>query len=376
MDSPRSFSRIIHFDPQKSVFLSGRGPIGDNAMLNESQLRDFERDGCLVVRDVVDAPVLRSVREKFAGRAEFLLRQTLRVLGMRAVRDFGDFGENVERLIRLAPRNYEHLDISLPMDHNLAARVPAWKALFGAQWEEEAGLFADESVHRLLTHPNIAAIVRQLVGENAVASPVQHARIKPPQRRIPSESANDANYARTLWHQDEAVVHEGARGANILTVWIAVTDAAVENGCMFCVPGSHLDADDPRKPDFGLKTHCPGKQLVGEIYIPEALVPREKQRPLEARAGDIVLLHRRTAHGAGPNQSDQIRWSFDLRYQPADSPTGRECFPAFPADETGPDGAKKYRQQWLDARDKIIRGDISAVFNERWMKYQSAPLCA
>ena len=349
-------------------------------MLNELQLRDFERDGCLVVPSVVDAGALRRIRREYAARAEDLLGRLVRAGRIPAPNadpgPAGGFDETVSRLICGAPGDYEHLDISLPMDHDMAARVPGWRQIFGDQWEEQAGIFAGESVHRLLTHPGIVAIVRQLVGDDAVASPVQHARIKPPERLIPPESANDANYARTLWHQDEAVVHEGARGANILTVWIAVTDATVENGCMFCLPGSHLDPDDPRRPDFGLKTHCPGKKLVAEIYIPDALIPDEKRVPLEAKAGDIVLLHRRAAHGAGPNRSDGIRWSFDLRYQPADSPTGRECFPSFPVSESGPGGAKKYRRQWLDARDKIIRGEVPAVFNERWLKYQGAPLCA
>ena len=344
-------------------------------MLNESQLREFERDGCLVVPGVVDPDTLRRIRDQYARRAEDLLRRMMSA-GRLPDKPVGNFDENVSRLICEAPGDYEHLDISLPMDPDMAARIPAWRRIFGDQWRDEAGLFAGESVHQLLTHPGIASIARQLVGENAVSSPVQHARIKPPQRLIPPEAANDANYARTLWHQDEAVVHEGARGANILTVWIAVTDATVKNGCMFCLPGSHLDPDDPRRPDFGLKTHCPGKKLVAEIYIPEQLVPGNLQIPLEAKAGDIVLLHRRTAHGAGANESDGIRWSFDLRYQSADSPTGRECFPSFPVADSGPEGAKKYRRQWLDARDKIIRGEIPAVFNQRWLKYQDAPLCA
>ena len=345
-------------------------------MLSESQLRDFERDGFLVARGVIDSDTLDFVRAEYAARAEDLLRRLTRAGRIADQGAPGGFAENVSRLICEASGDYEHLDISLPMDPNMADRVPVWREIFGDEWEQEAGIFAGESVHQLLTHPNLAAIARQLTGGDAVCSPVQHARIKPPQRLIPPQFANDANYARTLWHQDEAVVHEGARGANILTAWIAITDATVENGCMFCLPGSHRAADDSNFPDFGLKTHCPGKQLVAEIYIPDELIPESERVPLEAKSGDVVLLHRRAAHGAGANESDGLRWSFDLRYQPAGSPTGRECFPSFPADERGPAGAKKYRRQWLDARDKIIRGDIPAVFNERWLKYRDAPVCA
>ena len=343
-------------------------------MLTDSQLQAFERDGCLVVRGALDG-ALDNLRTEFAARADDLLRRA-EAVGKISPRAGGDFSARLSRLICAAPALYQHLDISLPMDDNLAARVPAWREIFGDDWREEAGVFAGKSVHELLTHPNIAAIARQLTGDNPVASPVQHIRVKPPQRLLPRDAANDATYARTMWHQDEAVVHEGARGANILTVWAAVTDATVENGCMFCVPGSHLAPDDPRRPDFGLKPHCPGRKFVGDIYIPDKLIPAEARRPLEAKAGDIVLLHRRTMHGAGENRSDGIRWSFDLRFQQAGTPTGRECFPAFPLSETGAAGAQKYRRQWLDARDDILRGDTHPVFNVRWNQYRSAALCA
>ncbi|MGI9338789.1 MAG: phytanoyl-CoA dioxygenase family protein [Gammaproteobacteria bacterium] len=344
-------------------------------MLTDSQLQEFDRDGCLVVRGVLDDEALGNLRAEFAARADDILRRA-EAAGKMPRKTGGDISERLSRLICAAPGLYQHLDISLPMDDHLSARIPAWREIFGDDWREEAGVFAGESVHALLTHPKLAAIARQLTGDNPVASPVQHIRVKPPQHLLPQDSVNDATYARTLWHQDEAVVHEGARGANILTVWAAVSDATLENGCLICAPGSHLEKDDPRRADFGLKTHCPGRKFVGDIYIPEELIPEESRRPLQAKAGDIVLLHRRTAHGAGGNMSDSIRWSFDLRFQQADTPTGRECFPAFPLSQTGKAGAQRYRRQWLDARDAILCDDIRPSFNTRWNKYSSAPLCA
>ena len=343
-------------------------------MLTNSQQQEFERDGCLVVRGVLNGTALDELRDEFAARVDDLLHHA-EAAGKIPHDNGGDFSERVSRLICAAPELYQHLDITLPMDPDLKARVPAWREIFGDDWRDEAGVFAGQSVHRLLTNPTIAAIVRQLVDDDSIASPVQHIRVKPPQRLLPRETINSA-YARTLWHQDEAVVHEGAHGVNILTVWAAVTDANIKNGCMFCVPGSHLGKDDPRRPDFGLKTHCPGRKFVGDIYIPEELIPESARRPLEVKAGDIVLLHRRTVHGAGENLSDSIRWSFDLRYQPSGTPTGRECFPAFPVSETGDSGAEKYRRQWLDARDSILRGETKPVFNVRWNKYRSEALCA
>ena len=344
-------------------------------MLTPKQCRFFDEQGYLVVPEVVAPDTLAGLRRDYARRVGDLLRRGKRLGRLPDTPPPAGFAEAVTELICGWPESYQHLDISLPMDERLALQLPEWRALFGESWRDEAGLFAADSVYRLLTDPGIAGIVRQLVGPDAQASPVQHARIKPPERLLPEAAANDANIARTLWHQDEAVVHEGALGVPILTVWVAVTRAAPESGCMYCVPGSHR-AGRRTGPDFGLRTHCPGKQLVGEIYIPEQDIPQADLVPLEADPGDVVLLHRRTVHGAGANRSDDLRWSFDLRYQPADTPTGREFFPACPLDDPSPAGARAYRRRWFDARDAILDGDLVPVFNERWLKYQDAPLCA
>lgn len=342
--------------------------------LTASQLRDFARDGCLIVPGAVDAGTLAALRADFAARVEDILRRA-RAIGKAAGGNGGGLEAAASHLICAAPEYYQHLDISLPLDSDLAARLPAWRELFGGDWRAAAGVFAPESVFRLLTHPRLAAIARQLLdAEDLVASPVQHIRIKPPQRRLPARAANDSACSRANWHQDEAVVHEGARGADILTVWVAVTESTVENGCLRCVPGSHLADDDAERPDFGLRTHCPGREFVGDIYIPDATIPPSARRNLEVNPGDAIVLHRRTVHGADANESDGIRWSFDLRYQAAGTPTGRECFPALRL--AGNDGAPGYHRQWLDARDAILRGEVDAVFNTRWQKYRDAPLCA
>lgn len=363
-------------------------------MLATRQVADFERDGFLVVPGVIDPGTLEDVRAAFAARVGDMLlryaragraapalaqenRKNLTSRARRMGRELpvaGGFADNLLSLLQIAPEAYQHLDISLPMISDMKSEVPQWQELFGDDWREEAGLYAGESIYRLLTHPNVVALARQLVGDDVVASPVQHVRIKPPQHLLPGASQIDANTARTLWHQDEGVVSVDARGVNILTVWLAITDATEENGCMEAVPGSHKEPDSADNPDFGLTMHCPGKgKMVGELYIPEADIKREQVRPLVAKAGDAVLLHKRCVHGAGANRSAGLRWSFDLRYQPANTPTGRDFFPSCPV---GADSAAAYRQRWLDARDAIISGEREAVFNTRWNKYGDVPLCA
>lgn len=359
------------------------------AALTPRQLAAFAADGFLVVPAILDTATLSTLRRAMAARvADLLTRHGHPPPADATAGDIPALGDNLARLLDIAPESYQHIDISLPMLRDMATRLPAWRALFGADWREQAGIFAADCIFHLITHDRIAAIAAQLLGGDIesdtggdiVASPVQHVRIKPPQRRLRGSAAQDANTARTLWHQDEAVVTEQARGVDILTVWIAVTDATEHNGCMRAIAGSHLAADDAAAADYGLSAHCPGRgDLVGEIYIPDSAIAQDRLTPLTAQAGDIVLLHKRTIHGAGPNQSDAIRWSFDLRYQRAGTPTGRDCFPATPLPRRdAPRHTRQtpadYRRAWHAARDAILAGEVQAEFNHRWNKY--APMCA
>jgi hypothetical protein len=60
--------------------------------------------------------------------------------------------------------------------------------------------------------------------------------------------------------------------------------------------------------------------------------------------------------------SDDIRWSFDLRYQPIGQPTGRPAFPGFVArsrryPESELRDWREWRQLWLDARARLAEGE-------------------
>ena len=108
---------------------------------------------------------------------------------------------------------------------------------------------------------------------------------------------------------------------NMLTVWIALSDAPVERGCLQVIPRSHRQA---------LRTHCPGKP--GRPFaISDALLDLDRATPVPTRAGDVILMHKHTIHGSLPNVSEAIRWSLDLRYNPTGQPTGRPQFPGFVA---------------------------------------------
>lgn len=117
-----------------------------------------------------------------------------------------------------------------------------------------------------------------------------------------------------------------------------------------------------------------------EIFIPDDLIQQDKIAPLEVGKGGLVLLHQRTEHGSYSNESDAIRWSFDLRYHPIGQNSGREVFPGFIArsaeqPENVLTDPAAWAKSWTDTRERIIAGQ-DVQFNERWLPYSRHQLCA
>ena len=95
------------------------------------------------------------------------------------------------------------------------------------------------------------------------------------------------------------------------------------------------------------------------------------------KRGDILLLNQRTAHAALPNVSDEVRWSFDLRYHVTGRPTGRPLFPGFVArSRSNPDSELRdpvaWHDSWQAARDQLAAED-DPTYN-RWNS--DDPACA
>ncbi|MEM7529029.1 MAG: phytanoyl-CoA dioxygenase family protein [Pseudomonadota bacterium] len=330
------------------------------AGLSEEQRTFFAENGYLQVEDVLSDADLDAIEAEYTA---ILDREIPRLVaeGKMAPEEPGlSFGERYTRAIgRLAQMYdlYQHLDISLPL---LRAMAP------------DATLNAGPAVFtHVLSNPRVLDIAESVLGPEITCNPVQHTRIKPPKSRLDAGDA-DSNIAKTNWHQDEAVLMEEVE-IDMLTVWVAITDATLENGCMIAVPGSHRN-EEP------LAIHCPGSGASSaEIYIPQDLIGRNVV-PMPVRRGGIVLLHQRTVHGSLENGSDAIRWSFDLRYNVTGQPTGRGVFPSFVARSRAEPSSvvtdpEAYRRAWFEARDRLAAAG-ALDFNERWGQYSAHPLCA
>jgi len=101
------------------------------------------------------------------------------------------------------------------------------------------------------------------------------------------------------WHQDNGYTF--IEPQQYLTCWVALTDATVENGCPWVVPGLHrLGTLEHWMTDYGWQ--C--------LDDPEGAVA------VPARAGDIVVFSSLTPHLTGPNTSGSVRKAYIVQYAP------------------------------------------------------------
>ena len=313
-------------------------------MLTSEQISSYRSTGYLVVNDVLPPSVMAAVRGEYAGLLDGLYD------GWRAegrVPDVSGFEDRLIAAYRAGCDWFQPMDISLPGDR-ISADTPMH---FGP------------AVFDMLRAAPLLDIVEQLIGPEITSNPIQHVRIKPPARDLRQAEAR-AHITRTDWHQDRAVALAEADETDMVTVWIAVTDATVANGCLQVVP-------------FGARPemlpHCPKTQTaIADGFIDEARI-----LSLPVRAGGIVILHPLLPHASLPNTTDGIRWSFDLRFNRTGQPTGRSHFPDFiarsaQAPETALQDWRIWETMWQDARARLAVAPHIDI--HRWQS--DAPFCA
>jgi ectoine hydroxylase-related dioxygenase (phytanoyl-CoA dioxygenase family) len=100
------------------------------------------------------------------------------------------------------------------------------------------------------------------------------------------------------WHQDNGYTYIEPQA--YLTCWVALTDATVDNGCPWVIPGGHLRGT--------LKHHATELGYVcREADGPEAI-------PAPVHAGGVVVFSSLTPHRTGPNITREVRKAYILQY--------------------------------------------------------------
>ncbi len=108
------------------------------------------------------------------------------------------------------------------------------------------------------------------------------------------------------WHQD--ATYWGLDNHELVTVWVALSEASEQAGCMSVLPGSHLT---PLNHD---ETYDPDNLLTRGQHINDIDPADTVSMPL--RAGQASFHNVATAHGSGPNNSSDRRIGLSLHYMP------------------------------------------------------------
>lgn len=166
-----------------------------------------------------------------------------------------------------------------------------------------------EPVRALARRPALVAMVESLIGPG-VAVYFSQVFFKPPEGGGPKPAHQDNFYFGP--NDDEGVV----------TAWVALDDATLENGCLFFGDGTQLGPviahEAPAGEPFNLQ--LPAASLAGRPMTP-APVPR----------GGVSFHHGKVFHQSGPNRSQRWRRAVALHY--VNAGTFFE-HPALPYDES------------------------------------------
>jgi phytanoyl-CoA hydroxylase len=250
---------------------------GNYGSLSPGQVREYDDQGYLVVPGLLGehdlAPVRGAMMEKVDQIADQLVAGAL-------IRDPLRDEPFETRLAKLFA--------SLEAEH--------FVAITGQSWRDRMPGYFD-----LLSNPKILDVVESLIGPEIFANPVYNVRPK-----VPLVGAGEVP-----WHQDKSY-WPGARSNPVITVWVALVDATMENGCLRVIPrtqhqgvgGFHFETYS------GTAYRELDEENVGHL--------RGRAQPLPVNAGSAILFNDRFIHSSGPNLSTHVRWSVDLRYQPAD----------------------------------------------------------
>jgi len=181
------------------------------------------------------------------------------------------------------------------------------------------------------------------------------------------------NPAFVSWHQDST--YWGLSRPDVVSAWVAFTEATEANGAMEYIPGSHKFDQIPHRDTFAKNNmRTRGQEVAVEV-------DRSKRRVITLRPGEMSLHHVRLVHGSPPNPSGDRRIGFAIRYIPTsvaqiageDSATlvrGEDRFHHFeheprPTRDLDPEFVALHKRI-TDRNAKILyRGTEVGSFNER-----------
>lgn len=237
-----------------------------HTLLSDLELARFERDGYLIVRNMVAESALQA---------------------MSAYVD-----EALSPL--MAPVEFE-ADVQYPgaPAHRDAPGGSTPRRLFNAYTRDR--IFREWGCSKALTQ----RIAQLLDSKHLVLSQNHHNCIM---TKHPGYSS------ATSWHQD--IRYWCFDRPALVNAWLAIGEESIENGCMSVLPGSHKLTLDRGRLDSALflRTDLKENQSLLDTAKPVLLNP-----------GDVLFFDCQVFHAAGRNRSDEIKKSLVFTYHTADN---------------------------------------------------------
>ncbi len=235
----------------------------------------FERDGYVVVEDLIDARDLEPIREFIEAKVDAYSRELHSEGKISSCYEDEPFERRYAAIC-------EELDI-LPR---------SW----------DFGMFGPEFFD-LYNLPGVLDVLRLLLGPEVSNVGTPALRTKLPGSVVTSFP----------WHQDSQYMdqltigkkekHTG--GLHMVTVWVPLVEATVENGCCWVIPGSHR---------WGLLEGARGTDL--NVRMEEDVEARGTPVPVPLKPGGALFLSNLCVHTSKVNKTGECRWSIDFRYFP------------------------------------------------------------
>ena len=180
----------------------------------------------------------------------------------------------------------------------------------------DIGFTRRRATFEFLRNKNLVDVIEPFIGPEISCNPVSHVRPKLPSTDVP-------------FHQDAVFTTQEAKDILQVTVWLPLVQSTEENGCLQVQPRVHA------------------QRIVYWTYTKD--LPPTERVSLPMEKGDVLIMHKLTPHGSGPNNTDAVRWSMDLRYQKTGAPSPRPEWPNLVArSRSDPDNETTY-EEWRDA---------------------------
>ena len=221
--------------------------------LNDEQIAQYQRDGALVVEGFLDADELALWRA--------------------------------------------HVDEAVAQRQDRKTANSDWKSgdsYYDRVFTQRLNLWMDhEGMRQLMLDQRLGKMAADLAG-------VEGIRIWHDQALIKEAWANP-----TAWHLDNPYWSFSSR--NAISLWVALDDATLSNGCLYFMPGTHREATFENS---GIT------QEIADLF---RVYPQWKERsPMAApmKAGDCSFHNGLLAHGAGANMTPGRRRAMTCAYMP------------------------------------------------------------